>query len=114
MPNISQKVWPNNSRRDAWAFLVVGLAALMFGASICSEAADADGATEPIWPTKEWQMSSPEAHGMDSKELAIDWLVLGLGQPPEQWTLTFEAEKLNVRVNIPEGPEISIDSETGG
>ena len=42
----------------------------MFGASICSGAAHAQDATEPIWPTKEWQTSSPEEQGMDSKELA--------------------------------------------
>lgn len=34
-------------------------------------AADAQqAATETIWPTKEWQVSSPEEQGMDSKELA--------------------------------------------
>jgi hypothetical protein len=26
--------------------------------------------TEPIWPTKEWQMSTPEEQDMDSEELA--------------------------------------------
>jgi CubicO group peptidase (beta-lactamase class C family) len=39
-------------------------------ASICSETAPAQNAVEPIWPTKEWQTSSPEEQGMDSKELA--------------------------------------------
>jgi CubicO group peptidase (beta-lactamase class C family) len=42
----------------------------MFGASNCSEAADSQGAKEPIWPTKQWQTSLPEEQGMDSKELA--------------------------------------------
>ena len=51
-------------------FLAAALAAFMFGASICSGAAHTQGATEPIWPTKEWQTSSPEEQGMDSKELA--------------------------------------------
>jgi hypothetical protein len=46
--------------------------------------------------------------------LVIDRLVLGLGQPPERWTLTFGGEKLNVRANIPERPEISVDGQTGG
>jgi hypothetical protein len=41
----------------------------MSGASICSRAADAQAATEPIWPTKEWQTCSPEEQGMDSNEI---------------------------------------------
>jgi len=44
----------------------------------------------------------------------IDRLVLGLGQPPEQSTLTFFGEKLNVLINITEGGQILIDGETGG
>jgi CubicO group peptidase (beta-lactamase class C family) len=52
------------------AFLAAALGAFMFGASICSGAAHAQDAREPIWPTKEWQTSSPEEQGMDSKELA--------------------------------------------
>jgi CubicO group peptidase (beta-lactamase class C family) len=50
--------------------LAAALAAFMFGASICSGTAYTQGATEPIWPTKEWQTSSPEEQGMDSKALA--------------------------------------------
>jgi CubicO group peptidase (beta-lactamase class C family) len=46
------------------------LARLMVGVSICSAAAEVQGATETIWPTKEWQTSSPEEQGIDSKELA--------------------------------------------
>ena len=49
---------------------VVYLGIFMFGASNCSEAADSQGAKEPIWPTKQWQTSLPEEQGMDSKELA--------------------------------------------
>ena len=60
------KTLPFNDR----AFVGAALAAFMFGASICGEAPHAQGATEPIWPTKEWQTSSPEEQGMDSKELA--------------------------------------------
>ena len=44
----------------------------------------------------------------------INWLVLGLAQQPEQWTLTFFGEKLNVLVNVPEGGQILIDGDTGG
>jgi CubicO group peptidase (beta-lactamase class C family) len=46
------------------------LTAFLLAASIFSGAADIRSATEPIWPTKEWQTSSPEEQGMDSKELA--------------------------------------------
>jgi hypothetical protein len=50
----------------------------------------------------------------DDHTFLIDRLALGLGEPAERWTLTFDGETLNVRVNIPERAEISIDSETGG
>jgi CubicO group peptidase (beta-lactamase class C family) len=43
---------------------------VILAASIFCGAAYVRGATEPIWPTKEWQTSSPEEQGMDSKELA--------------------------------------------
>jgi hypothetical protein len=39
----------------------------ILAASIFSGAAHVRGGTEPIWPTKEWQTSSPEGQGMDSK-----------------------------------------------
>jgi hypothetical protein len=50
--------------------VVLYLGAFMFGASICGKAADAQGPKEQIWPTRQWQTSSPEEQGMDSKELA--------------------------------------------
>ena len=50
--------------------LAAALGAFMFAASICSGVAPARGANQPIWPTKEWQTSSPEEQGMGSKELA--------------------------------------------
>src|SRR5258708_7010801 len=46
------------------------LGVCILAASIFCGAAYVRGATEPIWPTKEWQTSSPEEQGMDSKELA--------------------------------------------
>ena len=54
---------------DDKASLTAALGALLLGASICGEALEAQSATEAIWPTKEWQTSSPEEQGMDSKEL---------------------------------------------
>ena len=69
MKNCAQTVQPNHSRSVKLGFLAVALGAIMSGASICSRAADAQAATEPIWPTKEWQTSSLEEQGMDSKEI---------------------------------------------
>jgi CubicO group peptidase (beta-lactamase class C family) len=65
MPNISQKILPNDSRITKLVLLV----SLLAGVSICSEAVSAQGPAEPIWPMKEWQSSSPEEQGMDSKKL---------------------------------------------
>jgi CubicO group peptidase (beta-lactamase class C family) len=45
------------------------LMSLLAGVTICSEAVSAQGAAESIWPTKEWQTSSPEEQGMDSNKL---------------------------------------------
>ena len=50
----------------------------------------------------------------DDHTFVIDRLILGQGRPAERWTLTFDGEKLNVRVKLGDGDEISIDSETGG
>ena len=52
---------------DARGYKLGFFAAL--GASMFAAAPDY-GTTEPIWPTKDWQISTPEAEGMDSKELA--------------------------------------------
>jgi hypothetical protein len=53
--------------------LALYLGTLMFGVSIYSRGTDTQGAGEPIWPTKEWQTSSPEEQGMDSKEFRTSW-----------------------------------------
>jgi hypothetical protein len=67
--NCAQTVQPNHSRSVKLGFLAVALGAIMSGASICSRAADAQAAIEPIWPTKGWRTSSPEEQGIDSKEI---------------------------------------------
>jgi hypothetical protein len=59
-------------------------------------------------------MPEPSGARQANTTFLIDRLVLGQWEPPERWTLTFESEKLNVRVKIGERPEVSIDSETGG
>ena len=61
---------PSQNNSQSLAFLAPALGAFMFGASICEGAEPAQGATEPTRPTKEWQTSSPEELGMDSKEPA--------------------------------------------
>lgn len=55
--------------------LLVALGVFTIAAGICNGVAPPEGTKEPIWPTKEWQTSSPEEEGMNSKELAklIDW-----------------------------------------
>jgi CubicO group peptidase (beta-lactamase class C family) len=76
MKNCAEEVRSNNSRSEKLVSLAAAsLGAFMIGASIWTGAAYAQGATEPIWPTKRWQVSTPEAEGMDSKELAklVDW-----------------------------------------
>jgi CubicO group peptidase (beta-lactamase class C family) len=45
------------------------LGAFAIAGAICNGATPTQDTTEPIWPTKEWQTSSPEEQGMDSKEL---------------------------------------------
>jgi CubicO group peptidase (beta-lactamase class C family) len=65
-----QKVRTNNLRNDKLIFLAAVLCIFMVAASICGGVAPAQDATEPIWPTKEWQTSTPENEGMGSKELA--------------------------------------------
>jgi len=70
MKDSAQEVRSKNSRSDKLGFLAAALGSLMVAVSICSGAAPTQEATEPIWPTKEWQTSSPEEEGMDSKELA--------------------------------------------
>jgi CubicO group peptidase (beta-lactamase class C family) len=46
----------------------VALSALLF--SVDCGAARAQGAAAPVWPTQQWQTSTPEAQGMDSAALA--------------------------------------------
>ncbi len=44
----------------------------------------------------------------DDHTFVIDRLILGQGRPAERWTLTFDGEKLNVRVKLDNGQEISL------
>ena len=75
MPNSAQKVRPNNTRCDKLTRLAAALGAFAIAATICNGATPTQDTTEPIWPTKDWQMSTPEAEGMDSRELThlVDW-----------------------------------------
>ena len=60
----------NAARSHKLALLVAALGACSISAAICNGATPVQDTAEAIWPTKEWQMSTPEAEGMDSKELA--------------------------------------------
>jgi CubicO group peptidase (beta-lactamase class C family) len=70
MKNSAQKVWPNHSRSEKLGFLAAALGLYIVAGPICCRAETAQSATAPIWPTKEWQTSTAEEQGMDSKELA--------------------------------------------
>jgi hypothetical protein len=47
----------------------------------------------------------------DDHTFVIDRLILGQGKPAERWTLKFDGEKLDVRAELGEGPEITIGGE---
>ena len=65
-----QEVPSNYSRKGKLSFLLAALAGLALAFAPCMEAASAQGTKESVWPTKEWQTSTPEQQGMDSTELA--------------------------------------------
>jgi hypothetical protein len=44
----------------------------------------------------------------------MERLVLGLGEPPEQWTLSFFGTRVNLLARFPEGQETFIEGEAGG
>ncbi len=46
------------------------LGTLIFAASICFSAAHAQGGAKSVWPTTQWQVSTPEEQSMDSAALA--------------------------------------------
>jgi hypothetical protein len=59
-----------DARNHKLGFLAAGLGTFAIAAAICNGATPSQDATEPIWPTKQWQMSTPEEQGMDSGDLA--------------------------------------------
>ena len=75
MTGSAQELRLHDARSDKLGFLAAALGAFAISAAICNGATPTQDTTEPLWPTKEWQMSTPEAEGMDSKELAklVDW-----------------------------------------
>jgi CubicO group peptidase (beta-lactamase class C family) len=66
----AQELRLHDARTHELGFLAAALGAFVIAAAICNGATPTQDTTEPIWPTKEWQSSSPEEQGMDSKELA--------------------------------------------
>jgi CubicO group peptidase (beta-lactamase class C family) len=71
----AQELRLHDARTHELGFFAAALGAFAIAAAICNGATPTQDTTEPIWPTKEWQMSTPEVEGMDSKELAklVDW-----------------------------------------
>ena len=71
----AQELRLHDARNQKLGFLAAGLGAFAIAAVICNGATPPQDTTEPIWPTKAWQTSSPEEQGMDSTELAklVDW-----------------------------------------
>jgi hypothetical protein len=65
----------HDARSHKLGFLVPILGAFTITAATCKAATGPEATRDPIWPTKEWQTSTPEEEGMDSKELAklVDW-----------------------------------------
>src|SRR6266849_478956 len=59
---------PMQNIRSAVSGATLGM--LVLAASLCSHAVCAQGKTESIWPTQQWQTSTPEEQGMESAALA--------------------------------------------
>ena len=66
----AQELRLHNAQSRQLGFLAVALVAFAIAAAICNGASPTRETTEPIWPTKEWQTTTPEDEGMDSKDLA--------------------------------------------
>jgi CubicO group peptidase (beta-lactamase class C family) len=66
----AQELRLHDARSHQLGFLAAALGAFAIAAAICNGAIPNQDITEPIWPTKEWQTSSPEEQGMDSAKLA--------------------------------------------
>jgi CubicO group peptidase (beta-lactamase class C family) len=66
----AQQLRLHDARSRQLGSLAAALGAFAIAAAICNGAIPNQDTTEQIWPTKEWQSSSPEEQGMDSKELA--------------------------------------------
>jgi CubicO group peptidase (beta-lactamase class C family) len=52
------------------AGLRIALGAFVLVTAMCCAAIQAQTSAEPVWPTKQWQTSTPEEQGMDSAALA--------------------------------------------
>jgi CubicO group peptidase (beta-lactamase class C family) len=66
----AQELRLHDARTHQLGFLTAALGAFAIAAAVCNGATPTQNTTESIWPTKEWQTSSPEEQGIDSKELA--------------------------------------------
>jgi CubicO group peptidase (beta-lactamase class C family) len=57
-------------QRSLFAVSGIVLGTLILAASMGCGAAYAQGAADPVWPTTQWQSSTPEEQGMESAALA--------------------------------------------
>jgi CubicO group peptidase (beta-lactamase class C family) len=77
MTAIAAKVWsakidwrtPMHLRAATMAVLFAGMQCLV-GCNVSAGVADGQASAEILWPTKSWQISTPEEQGMDSASLA--------------------------------------------
>jgi len=60
----------HDARSYKSGFLAATLGAVTIAAVNCNGLTPTQYTTKPIWPTRGWQMSTPEAQGMDSANLA--------------------------------------------
>ena len=71
----AQAVRLHDARSYKLRFWAAALGSFTITAASCNAVTPTEDTTGPIWPTKEWQISSPEKEGMDSRALAklVDW-----------------------------------------
>jgi CubicO group peptidase (beta-lactamase class C family) len=66
----AQELRLHDTRGKKVGFLAAAMGSFAIAAAICNGATAPQDTTKPIWPTEEWQMSTPEEQGMDSEDLA--------------------------------------------
>jgi CubicO group peptidase (beta-lactamase class C family) len=60
------------------------------------------------------RVNAVKGNWQDDRTFVLDRQILGLGLPSEQWTLTFDGDRINVAYKFGNAPEVSIDGQAGG